>query len=60
MLAVALVCELYETSSKEVSWKEVLVEDGHTPFHRLEAAVGRVKDEDLKEFLQQLLELARA
>lgn len=60
MLAVALVCELHKTSSNKASWKEVLIEGGHTPFHRLEAAVGQVKDEDLKKFLQQLLKLARA
>ena len=54
MLAVALVCELHKSS-----FKEVLIEDGHTPFHRLESAVSQVEHEALKNFLQEVLELAR-
>lgn len=54
MLAVALVCELHKTTIKDE-----LIVDGHTPLHSLEAAVGRVQDEELKQFLQELVERAR-
>jgi hypothetical protein len=54
MLLVALMCELNKDS-----WWELLVEDGHTPIHKLEWAVQQVQDQELRSFLDALLQRAR-
>lgn len=56
MLAVALVCELHKTMS---AWKDLLVDEGFTPFHKLESAVQQVQVSELRTFLVELLERAK-
>lgn len=53
MLAVALVCELHKTT-----WKDLLVEDGHTPMSRLTNVVQQLEESDIKAFLTGMLQLA--
>jgi hypothetical protein len=53
MLAVTLVCEL-----NKANWKELLIEDGHTPYDKLKNVVEQVQVEELKLFLIELLKLA--
>ncbi len=53
MLAVALVCEL-----RKADWKELLSEDGHTPYNKLKSVADQIQDAELKSFLGDLLEQA--
>jgi hypothetical protein len=54
MLLATLVLELDKSS-----WRERLVEDGHTPISKLECAVQQVQAGELRELLEELLQAAR-
>ena len=56
MLTVALVCEIHKV---DTAWKQLLLEDRHVPYSKLESIVEQVPEVELKVFLEGLMMRAR-